>query len=183
MTHEMAAQSPLWNRDTIRDVERASIFKFVASCADQLTGRVLDYGCGLQPYREIVEAAGGDYVGYDRAAFPANVSGRDVGEASLGDWHDAVVCTQVAQYWPDPYYELAVQISNRLRPRHGHLILTYPTCWDEVEPDDLWRFTRAGMERLLARAGFEVLRHERRAEVAVGGFRFPLGYGVLARAS
>ena len=67
-------------------------------------------------------------------------------------------------------------------------MLTYPTNWPEVEPEDLQRFTKAGMERLLTEAGFEIVRHERSAEVAplVAGHlhrkTFCAGYGVIARA-
>jgi hypothetical protein len=38
------------------------------------------------------------------------------------------------------------------------------------------------MDRLLGLAGLKVVLHERRAEVKVGGFAFPLGYGLVAQA-
>lgn len=170
------------NHATIRDLERASIRSFVESCSEHfIGGRVLDYGCGKQPYRDVVERMGGSYEPYDRVSFPANVSGENVGgDVSLGDWRDAVICTQVIQYWPDPAYELQ-RIKHVLHPG-GHLVLTYPTCWDEVEPQDLHRFTRHGIDFMLDHAGFTVIRNQRRAEIDVGGFRFPLGGGALARA-
>lgn len=168
-----------YSHSGIREMESASIYEFVDGCSDHLAGRVLDFGCGKQPYRSVVEAAGGEYVPYDRLSHPANVSGADVGEEPVpGARFDAVLCTQVAQYWPDPLVEL-LYFHAYLRA-DGHLVMTYPTNWDEVEPADLWRFTRWGMEKLLREAGFTIDYHERRAEVELSGFRFPLGYGVLA---
>ena len=173
-----------WNNQTVREVERQSIREFVVSCAPYLDGRVLDYGCGKQPYRDVVEAAGGEYHGFDRAKFPANVSGEDVGErdplAPPPDAWDAILCNQVVQYVPRVF--LLLRAFRLSLAEGGHLVLTYPTTWAEVEPEDLHRFTRAGMERLIAAAGLYVERHEERAAIDLGGFRLPLGYGCLARA-
>ena len=163
----------------IRKLERASIRAFLESRGADLTGRVLDLGCGKQPYRGLVEACGGLYVPYDRAEFPANVSGADVGDVPVGSF-DAVLCTQVIQYAIDPAAFLH-EILLMLDDRDGALVMTYPTCWDWIEPDDLWRFTPAGMANLLTEAGFRVMHSEERAAVELGGFRFPLGYGVVAR--
>ena len=197
----------------LRDYERASIRAFVQQAADDgyLSGRVLDYGCGKQPYRDIVEAAGGEYHGFDLARFQANVSGEDMGASELTMspfwWpiappilghraYDAILCTQVLQYVEDPadlLGDLRWQ-ENHARLEHPFaLVLTYPTNWPEVEPEDLHRFTKAGMERLLTEAGFEIVRHERRAEVLMSSKRngprppepldyIALGYGVIARA-
>lgn len=172
-----------WTHGTIRALEHDSIRRFVESCGPLFDGaRVLDYGCGKQPYKSIVEAAGGTYEPYDRKTLPANVSDADVGEdPRLGDWRDVILCNQIIQYVPDPVYLLRIQFKNLLRPG-GALVMTYPTCWDEVEPADLHRFTRWGMERLLKDSEFTIERHQRRAEIDLGGFKFPLGYGVVARA-
>jgi hypothetical protein len=166
------------NGDAVRELEKGSIRRFVASCAEQLSGVVLDFGSGKEPYREIVEAAGGEYHAFDRIAFPANVSGLDVGYMRhQADCVDAILCTQVAQYLPTPWRTFAYLYG--LIRTGGHLVMTYPTTWPEVEPGDLWRFTKAGMERLLEIADFQIVRHEERAAIDLGGFRLPLGYGVL----
>lgn len=168
------------NNTSVRLVERASIRAFIEQCSDLLGGRVLDYGCGKQPYRDIVERVGGEYFAYDRVAFPANISGEDVGEEIQPGAYDTIICTQVAQYWPAPHRTLAY-LHNLLGLR-GHLVMTYPTTWAEVESADLWRYTRHGMNRLLEGAGFTVELHDVRAEIDLRGFRLPLGYGVVAKA-
>lgn len=176
------------NGSTIRELERDSIGRFVRLAGDlrHFEGRnVLDYGCGRQPYRQIIEEAGGIYAGWNRANLPGlpPADRVDIGDDPFDPWiaWDAIVCTQVVQYVPD-VEALLCDFWRALNVRAGVLVLTYPTCWDEVEPEDLHRFTRAGVERLLGRVGFETLEHVRRAEVELRGFRFPLGGGVIARA-
>lgn len=182
---EWGLPATAWSNQTVRELERASIRAFVESCADHLTGRVLDFGCGQQPYRDVVEQAGGEYVPYDRAAFPANVSGADVGDEPVNGDFDAVLCNQVAQYWPHPLdtlWRLRSKVFVHGERAPGVLVMTFPTNWDEVEAADLFRYTATGMTHLLRQAGWKVERMERRAEITLGGFRFPLGYGVVARA-
>ena len=166
----------------VRVIERASIRAFVESCSEQLRGSVLDIGAGEQPYREIVERAGGQYVPYDAPSFPASLARRDTTGEAWGKRFDTLLCNQVVQY-----VEEVVEMLRRHRADHlnrgGFLVLTYPTNWAEVEPEDLHRFTCAGMGRILSDAGFTALRHERRAEINLGGFVLPIGYGVLARAA
>jgi hypothetical protein len=182
----------------LRDLEAASIKRFVEKAAAEgyLSGRVLDYGCGRQPYRDIVEAAGGEYVGYDRVEFPGNVSGENFGEnAEVGrfDWQ-AILCTQVVQYVP-LVMVLLRGFKTDLERTSGALVMTYPTNWPEVEAEDLHRFTKAGMEAMLERVGFEVVLHEVRHVVRdpyaysnenrrhnLHGEEFAIGYGVIARA-
>lgn len=182
---------------TLRELESASIRAFVQSAADEgyLSGRVLDYGCGRQPYRDIVEAAGGEYLPFDRVDFPASCAEQDWGDddAEIGPL-DAILCTQVIQYIEDPFALLQRMPSLLGGLRHvdlggGCLVMTYPTNWPEVEREDLHRFTKAGMERLLTEAGFTIVRHERRAwalmvasDVGDANERIALGYGVIARA-
>lgn len=158
--------------DPVRQAEISSIRAFVRQHKGLLFGRVLDFGAGKsgicrnpQPYRDLVQA-GSEYLPFDQ------------GDTLPAPPFDVVLCTQVFQYLDDPQTILK-QFHSWLIPA-GVLILTYPCCWDEVEDNDYWRFTKAGMERLLIGAGFQVGIHERRAEVRMGQFRFPLGYGVVA---
>lgn len=161
--------------DDLSAIERASIRAFVESCSALLAGRVLDFGCGRQPYRDIVLAAGGTYVPWDRANLPGG-SVRNVGELAPAGF-DAVLSTQVIEYtFPTGYL---VTAHEQLRPG-GALVMTYPTTWPEI-PGDLVRFTKAGMEAELGRAGFTVERHETRAALTFTGWQLPLGHGVAAR--
>ena len=160
--------------DPIRIAEIVSIYRFLEGRRHLFAGRVLDYGAGKpgtcrtpQPYRALVEGPHSEYHPYD-----------------LGDDYpigpfDSILCTQVLQYCDDPMINLMI-FAEWLKPRHGNLILTYPTNWAECEQTDLWRFTKAGVDRMLEKAGFAVVEHVRRAEVRIGSYSFPLGYGVVA---
>lgn len=164
----------------LREAERQSIRDFVQTAADEgyLSGAVLDVGAGRSPYQDIVVTAGGIYYPYDRRDFPANVSGTDVGE-----WlptYQSILCTQVVQYVPDTHGFLTTLFA--AIKSGGHLVLTYPTNWPEVEPEDLYRFTQKGMEWLLGEAGFEIMRHDWRHGFQHEGVSFTVGYGVVARA-
>ena len=87
----------------LRDRDRASIHAYLLENSDLLTGRVLDFGAGRQPYRDVIEGAGGEYVPYDRTAFPGSCAEADSPDP-VGVF-DAVVVTQVVQYLLAPVEE------------------------------------------------------------------------------
>jgi SAM-dependent methyltransferase len=152
--------------DRIRQIERMSILRFMEDNVRYLEGRVLDYGSGTQPYKHLVK---GEYFPYEK--------GDPLPESILP--FDAVMCNQVIQFIPDP----AAFIRSLATMIHvgGYLILTFPTNWDEVEANDLWRFTLNGMRKLVIDAGFYIHTCQRRAQVRICNFRFPLGYGIVAQ--
>ncbi len=156
--------------DPIRQADICSIRLFMESQRHLLRGRVLDFGAGKvgtcrepQPYRDLVE---GNYLPYD------------IGDELPSPPFDVIMCNQVLQYLQDPLTQL-IEFYSWLS-FNGKLVMTYQCCWDEVEDNDLWRFTSIGMGRLLLGVGFNIKMHERRAEVKLGNFKFPLGYGVVA---
>ena len=159
-------------------LERESIREFVASFP--WSGDVLDYGCGRQPYKKIVQKGGAGYWPWDRAEF-AGGSGGDIGNSLdlNGPWH-AILCTQVLMYVPD-VYRLLRRMREALVPG-GALVLTYPGAWPEID-GYLHSFTEAGMARLLRAAGFTVERHVVRGVLpGCEGFSVPFGHGTVARA-
>jgi 2-polyprenyl-3-methyl-5-hydroxy-6-metoxy-1,4-benzoquinol methylase len=164
----------------IRDIERDSIREFLEQNSRIFRGAtVLDYGCGHGPYRELVTDAGGHWNGYDRPDLPAAVSQvQSDPDLPNGHLYDAIVCTQVIQYVDDPLSLLAGFYAS-LR-EGGHLVMTGPTNWAVVEPEDLWRFTRAGIRRLLEAAGFHIEVLVDRATIELDGFRMPVGWGTVA---
>jgi len=170
--------------DDLTRIENDSIRKWLHSVADEgyFKGPVLDYGCGRSPYRRLVEEHGGEYIGFDRAAYPANLGVGNVGpDLDPAVTYDAVLMTQVIQYVLRPD-ELLADIGQYTVRMGGYLVMTYPTNWPEVQEVDRWRFTKAGMETLLDEAGFTILRHDRRATVHTTGYEWALGYGCVARA-
>lgn len=162
----------------LRKVETASLRRFVESCSELLVGRVLDFGAGRMPYRDVVEQAGGDYLPFDRQRFPGSVAEGDIGHLDARTGYDAILCTQVIQYVPEvPPFLAGLRY---LLPSRGTLVLTGPTNWPVVERQDLCRFTPAGITRLLSAAGFEVVRCDPRVTVEAAGASFLLGFGAVA---
>lgn len=173
----MILRAPV-SAEQIVAAERGSIREFVARQRLYFVGSVLDFGCGKSPYRDLIP---GVYEGYDQTNFPGNVSGEDVGGFPLNRTWDTILCTQVLQYVDDPLGLLA-NLRDAVRVG-GHLVLTYPSAWREIEGDDKWRFTFHGIRRLLSRAGWPTpIVHETRARVQFpGAFEFSLGGGLVAR--
>ncbi len=179
--------APHANLDAIRQVDVASTELFVREFSYLLTGRVLDFGAGVagscrvpQPYRHLVERPGVTYC----AADLADIDGHDfrILDAMIRDAapFDSILCTQVFQYLEDAG---AGQLGRfaEIVPPGGRLIMTYATNWDEVEKSDRFRCTRSGMEVLLTSTGWLVEEHRLKCCIRIGNFRFPIGYGVVAR--
>lgn len=164
----------------LRGAEQASIRDFMITCRPYFTGKVLDYGCGTQPYRDIIESEDAEYFGYDRIDLPASRASQDYGDLSFTQKWDIIVCNQVLQYVYDPLVTILDFESSLVKG--GYLILTYPTHWPEIEKEDFWRFTKMGMERLLKISGFEIVAHGCRHFIEIENFILAIGYGVIARA-
>jgi len=164
---------------TLREREAESIRAFLRGHADTFAGqRVLDYGAGRQPYRDIVEDAGGEYVPFDSPVFPASVASADTTELERGPW-DVIVCTQVIQYVPD-VPGLLEMFHAELADAPGILLLTGPTNWPVVELEDLWRFTLAGIVRLLGEAGFGYVEGDYRHATRCESEEYPHGWALRA---
>ena len=123
----------------------------------RLRGRVVDAGCGLQPYRHMLGPDVTEYVGVDRRGdFTAPDVEGDALDLPLPDASfDGAMSTQVLEHVTDPGRALR-ELARVLRPG-GRLVLTCPGTWPHHEaPYDFTRFTRYGLEHLLREAGFVI---------------------------
>jgi len=154
-------------------MQREHLLGFLSE--QDFTGNVLDFGCGVAPYREIVEAKGGVWHGYNRGIYPGG-SKEDIGPSEpLEQTWDVILSTQMAQYVPDVPRLLA-----DFRACSKRLVFTISTNWPEVEPEDLFRFTRTGMEHLLTHADWKVEEVRQLGAVPFGDREWcALGYGFV----
>lgn len=142
------------------DLQAGSIWKDLSQILPERGGFVLDAGCGAQPYRSLVnpkatyqgidDADAGPHFGYslpDTTYYEGDCW--PVSDASV----DVVLSTETLEHVPDPPVYLS-QAFRCLRPG-GILILTVPFAarWHFI-PNDYWRFTPSGLQRLLSATGF-----------------------------
>lgn len=123
--------------------------------------RVLELGCGNRPYETMVRASGADYQGADLRGNPhADVLIEDNGRVQAANAsYDVVISAQVLEHVPDPDAYLAETL-RLLRP-DGWLILSTHGIWIyHPGPLDLWRWTGAGLQRVLEKAGYGIERFE-----------------------
>jgi SAM-dependent methyltransferase len=111
--------------------------------------RVLDVGCGDRPYRELFpDAVGFDVPGNPHADLHGSIDAIPVEDESV----DVALCLQVIEHVPDP--AAAVRELHRVVRPGGRVLLTthgiYPF---HPNPDDLWRWTHQGLERLFLTNG------------------------------
>ncbi len=126
-----------------------------------LGGRVLDVGCGEQPYRPWL-APGADYVGVDVADGPGVSAVIRPGESwpfESGSF-DAVLCTQVLEHDSSPDHTLG-EIERVLAPG-GTAVVTVPFAYNEHSmPHDYRRWSAVGAERFVgARLEVREVRRE-----------------------
>jgi SAM-dependent methyltransferase len=119
--------------------------------------RVLDFGCADRPYRSLLPV-GVQYVGADLPGnAAADVEIGDEGHVGLPDRSvDLVLSTQVLEHVEDPDAYLGECI--RLLRGGGWLLLsTHGLMYYHQDPEDYWRWTHAGLKKLLTDHGFEVV--------------------------
>ena len=109
--------------------------------------RVLDVGCGVKPYFPFFEPFASEYVGVDtdnpQADLVGAVESLPVEDASF----DLVLCNQVLEHCADP--PRAVRELRRVVRDGGRVLAsTHGVQVYHPVPDDLWRWTHAGLERL-----------------------------------
>jgi SAM-dependent methyltransferase len=135
----------------------AAIGQWLAAQVGLLQGRLLDNGCGNQPYRQWYEPHVDDVITLDATV------GEGVAVLGFADrlpfadrTFDTVLATEVFEHVEDAERATA-EMFRVLRPG-GHALVTVPFLYPTHEaPYDFRRFTHFGLGDLLRRHGFDVL--------------------------
>ena len=147
-------------------LERISIVKALKKAQHQVkSGMILDVGCGLKPYKSLLNASGSAYYGTD---YPLTMKG-SYGKSTKADFFsestllpfnnntfDTLLSTQMLEHVSDP--KKVIQEMGRVLKPGGIMILSAPMTWPlHEEPYDFFRYTLHGLRHLLQKANFEIL--------------------------
>lgn len=145
-------------------IARRGLAKNIKQLSSEISGKILDVGCGTKPYKDFFnfieyiglefdtgidnEKKSADYY-YDGKIFPFQ-----------SESFDSVICNQVLEHIFEPE-DFLKETFRVLKPK-GKLLLTVPFVWDEHEqPFDFARYSSFGLKHLLNRAGFRIIIHKR----------------------
>lgn len=132
----------------------ASIATAIAALPLKNGARILDYGCGDRPYRELFPEtcvySGADLPGNPNADWTIDAAGKiPVPDESF----DLIFSTQVLEHVDDPAAYL-LECHRMLRPDGKLLLTTHGLMFLHPHPRDLWRWTLDGLQLALNQAGF-----------------------------
>lgn len=144
---------------------RRGLYRGIQSHASKFDGKLLDFGCGTKPYRDLFVVD--EYMGVD-----IEVSGNHNGNKSVDIYYDGKELPfedgQFDNIFSSEVFEHVFNINevlkelNRVCKSKGKLLVTVPFVWDEHEiPYDFGRYTSYGITHLLEQHGFDVLELEK----------------------
>ena len=137
---------------------RAPLARWIAAEAHAAAGRkprglrVLDVGCGEKPYYPFFAPFAVEYIGLDVVANPfAELQGSVENIPAEDGSFDLVLCAQVLEHCDDPARAVR-ELRRVVAPGGRALVSTHGVQVYHPSPQDLWRWTHAGLERLFATA-------------------------------
>lgn len=114
---------------------------------------IVDVGCGGRPYETLLEPITARYVGVDWAARPGVDVVAPAEDLPFEDESfDLLLSTQVLEHVDDPAVVVG-EARRVLRPDGIALISTHGVVPYHPNPNDYWRWTHAGLARLLQHHG------------------------------
>lgn len=143
---------------------RKELWRAMSDFSPELSGRLLDIGCGSMPYKQLFPV--NQYIGLEIDS----PSARDKGIADFfydgqkfpfeSETFNSVLCNQVLEHVFNPE-EFLSEIARILKPG-GRLLLTVPFVWDEHEqPFDYARYSSFGIIYLIRNSGLIVIEHQK----------------------
>lgn len=140
---------------------RKELYKNIRDLAPQLSGKLLDFGCGRKPYQHLFSVD--RYIGIDmeQTGHEHTLSKVDVYYDGKNipfenEYFDSVFCSEVFEHVFN-LQEVIVEIKRVLK-QNGKILITVPLCWNEHEvPYDFARYTSFGIRHILETNGFKVI--------------------------
>jgi SAM-dependent methyltransferase len=115
--------------------------------------RLLDVGCGQKPYEPLFAPYVASYIGVDPVENPhAELKGTIENLPVEDGTFDVVLCSQVLEHCDDP--ARAIAELHRVTAPGGRLLLsTHGVQVYHPSPVDYWRWTHAGLEKVVSGNG------------------------------
>lgn len=132
-----------------------------ARLARYATGRLLDIGCGVKPYRSLVAPYVSEHIGVEHPSSPHGLDAVDIIADAYdipleGASVDTILCTEVLEHLEEP--AAAIREAARVLRPGGCAIYTVPLFWHlHEQPRDFYRYTPYGLRYLFEKAGLEVI--------------------------
>ena len=124
-------------------------------------GRLIDIGCGIKPYKDMLAPFVTEHVGVDHEGTKHKNSTIDIYSSAYeipvkdGSF-DSCICTSVLEHLEDPIN--ALNECNRVLKKRGLAVYSVPFIWPPHEtPRDYYRFTKYGLIYLFEKTNFEIL--------------------------
>lgn len=144
---------------------RSNLFRSISRLAPALGGRLMDFGCGLKPYRplfQVDEYIGVDYRAegetYEQDAVDVFYNGRTL--PFPDDHFDSIFSSEVFEHVFN-LPEIMRELHRVLKPG-GRILVTCPFSFGEHEvPSDYARYTSFAMKHMFGSNGFRVLASEK----------------------
>lgn len=136
---------------------RKGIYNGIKHYSKEFNGKLLDFGCGRKPYRNLFHVD--EYIGIDLKREDewtkqyADVLYDGTVLPFQDHYFDGVLSTEVIEHLPNE--ELAIQELYRILKPGGRILITVPFVWNEHGvPYDYRRYTSFGISELLKKYGF-----------------------------
>jgi SAM-dependent methyltransferase len=129
--------------------------------AKYLKGRLVDIGCGIKPYKDLLSPFVTEHVGVDQEETLHNKSNIDLFGTAYkipadDESFDSAICTAVLEHLEEP--ESALRECYRVLKPNGHAVYSVPFIWHlHEEPRDFYRFSKYGLQYLFTKTGFKVI--------------------------
>jgi SAM-dependent methyltransferase len=139
---------------------RTQLLKSVKKYANNLTGRLLDFGCGSKPYKDLFavdEYIGVDFINkghpHDDEQIDVYYDGKTI--PFPDNSFDSILSSEVFEHIFN-LPEILVELNRVLKPG-GKILITCPFVWKEHElPHDYARYTLFALKDLLEKHNFSV---------------------------
>lgn len=142
---------------------RKRLYKIIYTNKKFISGKVLDYGCGTSPYKEVF-----NFDEYKRADIIIDNLGDNVTKIINAktifedNYFDSIICTEVLEHVEDT--NLAIEEMYRVLKPNGVAIITTPFVWQiHGHPYDFRRFTLAGLTKIFEENKFEIIQKHKGA--------------------